>query len=70
MCVYDDCKHDGFVSVVKLGSRYVAGYIGWIGRKYLQFAKQEKKPVEKEIILDIPVANEIMLSGLGWPLEV
>jgi photosystem I subunit 3 len=47
---------------------YIAGWIGWVGRAYLQIAKKSATPEEKEIIIDVPVAISCMLSGVLWPL--
>lgn len=48
---------------------YVAGWIGWVGRKYLRTMSTESNPSEKEIIIDVPVALTIMASGFSWPLS-
>jgi photosystem I subunit 3 len=47
---------------------YIAGWIGWVGRAYLQAAKKSSTPEEKEIIIDVPLAISCMLSGVLWPL--
>jgi photosystem I subunit 3 len=47
---------------------YTAGWIGWSGRKYLQTVATTKNPTEKEIIVDVPVALNIMFSGYLWPM--
>ncbi|HCV29602.1 MAG TPA: Photosystem I reaction center subunit III [Microcoleaceae bacterium UBA9251] len=47
---------------------YIAGWIGWVGRSYLQAAKKSDSPEEKEIIIDVPMAVKFMLSGFLWPL--
>jgi len=47
---------------------YIAGWIGWVGRAYLQAAKKSGTPEEKEIIIDVPMAVKFMLSGFLWPL--
>ncbi|MCS6814237.1 MAG: Photosystem I reaction center subunit III [Cyanobacteria bacterium] len=47
---------------------YIAGWIGWAGRSYLQGAKKSGNPEEKEIIIDIPVAIQCSLSAALWPL--
>lgn len=47
---------------------YIAGWIGWVGRSYLQAAKADKKPEDKEIIIDVPVATKLMVGGFVWPL--
>lgn len=47
---------------------YIAGWIGWVGRAYLQAAKKTSTPEEQEIIIDVPTAVKFMLSGFAWPL--
>lgn len=46
---------------------YIAGYIGWAGRSYLQAIKKGKNPEEKEIIIDIPLAISCSLGAAAWP---
>lgn len=48
---------------------YIAGWIGWVGRAYLIAVRDDKKPEEKEIIIDVPLALKIMLTGFAWPLS-
>ncbi|MCO5547859.1 hypothetical protein L7F22_001311 [Adiantum nelumboides] len=47
---------------------YIAGWIGWVGRSYLIAIKETKKPAEKEIIIDIPLASRLAWRGFTWPL--
>nr|QCI08089.1 photosystem I reaction center subunit III [Polyneura bonnemaisonii] len=47
---------------------YITGWIGWVGRGYLQAVATTSKPVEKEIIIDVPLALKFSLSGFIWPL--
>jgi photosystem I subunit 3 len=47
---------------------YIAGWIGWVGRAYLISVRKEKEPEMKEIIIDVPRALGLMLSGFTWPL--
>ena len=46
---------------------YITGWIGWVGRKYLQLVSKTSNPTEKEIIIDVPLAISIMTSGFLWP---
>lgn len=46
---------------------YITGWIGWTGRSYLQSTRNAAKPTEKEIIIDVPLATQFMLSGFVWP---
>lgn len=47
---------------------YITGWIGWVGRGYLQAIGETKKPAEKEIIIDVPLALKFSTSGFTWPL--
>jgi photosystem I subunit 3 len=47
---------------------YIAGYIGWSGRSYLQYTKKTDKPNENEIIINVPVAIGMMSASFLWPL--
>ena len=47
---------------------YITGWIGWAGRKYLQMNANLKNPAEKEIIIDVPLALQIMISSYLWPV--
>ncbi|CCP38041.1 photosystem I subunit III (plastid) [Chondrus crispus] len=47
---------------------YITGWIGWVGRGYLQAISKTKKPTEKEIIVDVPLALKFSVSGFTWPL--
>lgn len=51
------------------GFLYVAGWIGYVGRDYLIRVKKEKKPTDKEIIIDVPLALKVALGGVGWPAK-
>nr|ADQ00182.1 chloroplast photosystem I reaction center subunit III [Chlamydomonas sp. ICE-L] len=62
--------HAGEMFIPTIGFLYIAGYIGHTGRKYLNIVKQEAKPVEKEIIIDVPLAIDLALKGFVWPAEV
>lgn len=46
---------------------YTTGWIGWSGRKYLQTVATSKNSTEKEIIIDVPLALNIMFSAYLWP---
>lgn len=62
--------HAGEVFIPTFGFLYVAGYIGYVGRNYLNAVKSEKTPTDKEIIIDVPLALKLAFSGAGWPLAV
>lgn len=47
---------------------YIAGWIGWVGREYLNTTAPGKKATEKEIILDVPLALKLSATGLVWPI--
>jgi photosystem I subunit 3 len=48
---------------------YITGWIGWVGRKYINYASKSPDSFEKEIILDVPAALSISTSGFLWPVE-
>ena len=48
---------------------YITGWIGWVGRKYVQYASTTENPFENEIIINVPVAISIMNSGFLWPVN-
>lgn len=47
---------------------YISGWIGWAGRKYVRTIARTKNPAEREIILDVPLALQIMISSYLWPV--
>ncbi|MEO1561585.1 MAG: Photosystem I reaction center subunit III, partial [Cyanobacteria bacterium J06632_19] len=47
---------------------YMTGWIGWVGRSYLQTVRGQKDAEMKEIIIDVPTALPLMLSGFAWPV--
>ena len=51
------------------GFIYIAGWIGWVGRKYLQVVSTFKNPTENEIIINVPLALKIMSTGYIWPIS-
>lgn len=59
---------DCYVQLPTIAFIYVAGWIGYSGTKYVQAAKEAAKPVEKEIIIDVPLAWKLLWAGLAWPV--
>lgn len=48
---------------------YIAGWIGWVGRSYIQANKKEGGDVEwGEVKVDVKKALPLMLSGFTWPI--
>ncbi|WIA11507.1 hypothetical protein OEZ85_011620 [Tetradesmus obliquus] len=63
--------HAGEVFIPTFGFLYVAGWIGYVGRLYLNKVKaEEAKPTEKEIIIDVPAALRLTWQGATWPVQV
>ncbi|MBR8839007.1 MAG: Photosystem I reaction center subunit III [Stigonema ocellatum SAG 48.90 = DSM 106950] len=61
--------HAGDFLIPSIIFLYIAGWIGWVGRAYLQAIKKEGGDVElKEVIIDVPKALPIILSGFSWPI--
>ncbi|MDF0553472.1 Photosystem I reaction center subunit III [Kamptonema sp. UHCC 0994] len=60
--------HAGEFLIPSILFLYITGWIGWVGRSYLQAAKKTSSPEEQEIILNVPLAVSLMLTGFLWPL--
>ncbi|NCJ07431.1 Photosystem I reaction center subunit III [Synechococcales cyanobacterium C] len=61
-------SHAGDFLIPSVLFLYIAGWIGWVGRAYIQANKKSKKPEEGEIIINVPLALQCMLLGFAWPL--
>lgn len=61
-------KHLSEFVIPALAFLYIAGWIGWAGRSYLQAAQKSKSPEEMEIIIDVPLAVKCSLGGAAWPV--
>ena len=48
---------------------YIAGCIGWAGRKYLIVVRERKDAAMSEIILDVRLAIKCILTSAVWPAE-
>jgi photosystem I subunit III len=46
---------------------YITGWIGWVGRAYLQAIKKDSNTELKEIQIDLGLALPIMATGFAWP---
>ncbi|MDH6100120.1 Photosystem I reaction center subunit III [Anabaenopsis sp. FSS-46] len=46
---------------------YIAGWIGWVGRAYLQAIKKLSDTEAKEIQIDMGLALPIITTGFAWP---
>jgi photosystem I subunit 3 len=60
--------HAGDFFIPSILFLYIAGWIGWVGRAYLIDVREDKNPTMKEIIIDVPLAVNKMLTGFLWPL--
>jgi len=69
LIVDGDLKHAPEFLIPGILFLYITGWIGWVGRKYLRTVAETKNPSEKEIIIDVPLALKIMLSGYSWPIS-
>jgi photosystem I subunit 3 len=63
-----DWKHAAEFTIPGIAFLYTTGWIGWAGRKYVQTVAKTKNPAEKEIIVDVPLALQIMASAYLWPV--
>ena len=64
-----DLNHFNEFSLPALIFLYITGWIGWAGRKYLQYSLTTENSFENEIIINIPIAFPIIISGFLWPIE-
>lgn len=60
-------NHAGEFMIPGLIFLYIAGWIGTVGRAYLNAIKDDKNPEQKEILIDVPLAIKCMTSGFAWP---
>ncbi|GAB4845278.1 hypothetical protein Ancab_038687 [Ancistrocladus abbreviatus] len=68
LIVSGDQRHWGEFITPGLLFLYIAGWIGWVGRSYLIAIRDEKKPAQKEIIIDVPLASSLLFRGFSWPV--
>lgn len=68
LIVSGDQRHWGEFITPGLLFLYIAGWIGWVGRSYLIAIREEKKPTQKEIIIDVPLASRLLFRGFIWPV--
>jgi photosystem I subunit III len=61
-------SHAGEFLIPSVLFLFITGWIGWVGRSYLQAIKKGDSPEEKEVIIDVPLAIKCMLTGFAWPL--
>lgn len=66
--IIDNPAHAGEFIIPGVMFLYIAGWIGWVGRAYLQAIKKSANPEEQEIIINVPLAIGCMLTGFAWPL--
>ncbi|XP_057429855.1 photosystem I reaction center subunit III, chloroplastic [Lotus japonicus] len=68
LIVSGDQRHWGEFITPGVLFLYIAGWIGWVGRSYLIAIRDEKKPTQKEIIIDVPLASSLVFRGFSWPI--
>jgi photosystem I subunit 3 len=68
LIVDGDQRHLGEFVYPGIVFLYIAGWIGWVGRDYLIAVRSAKKPTEKEIIIDVPLAVSLLWKGAVWPI--
>ncbi|KAF3450163.1 hypothetical protein FNV43_RR06243 [Rhamnella rubrinervis] len=68
LIVSGDQRHWGEFITPGILFLYIAGWIGWVGRSYLIAIRGEKKPTQKEIIIDVPLASRLVFRGFIWPV--
>jgi photosystem I subunit III len=60
--------HAGDFLIPSILFLYIAGWIGWVGRAYLIAVRKLPNSEMKEVVIDVPLAFQIMLTGFTWPL--
>ena len=61
--------HAGDFLIPSILFLFITGWIGWVGRAYLiEVRKDPKTAAMKEVIIDVPLAVKVMLTGFSWPL--
>ncbi|KAH6782269.1 photosystem I subunit F [Perilla frutescens var. hirtella] len=68
LIVSGDQRHWGEFITPGILFLYIAGWIGWVGRSYLIAIRDDKKPTQKEIIIDVPLATSLLGRGFIWPV--
>ncbi|CAL0309176.1 unnamed protein product [Lupinus luteus] len=68
LIVSGDQRHWGEFITPGVLFLYIAGWIGWVGRSYLIAIRDDKKPTQKEIIIDVPLASSLLFKGFSWPI--
>ncbi|WJX23185.1 hypothetical protein P8452_12415 [Trifolium repens] len=63
LIVNGDQRHWGEFITPGILFLYIAGWIGWVGRSYLIAIRDDKKPTQKEIIIDVPLASRLVFRG-------
>ena len=58
--------HAGDFLIPSILFLYIAGWIGWVGRAYLQAIKTGSDAEQKEIQIDLGIALPIITSGFAW----
>jgi photosystem I subunit 3 len=59
--------HAGDFLIPSILFLYIAGWIGWVGRAYLQAIQKGADAEQKEIQIDLGIALPIITSGFAWP---
>lgn len=62
-------NHAGEFIIPGLLFLYLAGWLGWAGRNYLNKVRFSDTPEYKEIMIDVPLAVQCFAGALLWPLQ-
>ncbi len=61
-------SHAGEIIIPSVLFLYLAGWLGWAGRTYLNIVRFRENPEYKEIQIDVPLAIQCFATALIWPL--
>jgi photosystem I subunit 3 len=62
-------NHLGEFTIPGLLFLYLAGWLGWAGRNYLNKVRYSSNPEYREIMIDVPLAIQCFASALLWPAQ-
>jgi photosystem I subunit 3 len=62
-------SHMGDFLIPSILFLYIAGWIGWVGRAYLNDIQSGDNPEIKEVVIDVPRAFGKMILGFLWPVQ-
>ncbi len=69
LIITGDFHHSNEFLLPGIAFLYIAGWIGWTGRKYLQQNLTASNIFEAEIFINVPIMLKIACTGFLWPVH-